>query len=408
MGARLQSWWQKVNKPPLIAGTIAFLVVLIVIVLGYWLKWGWTGFLGKTLWDWLGLLAVLAIPIVVGLGVAWFTTKFNEQQSRTERGIASDNQRQVVLQAYLDKMSELLLKENLSKSKLDDEIRIIARTRTLTVLSGLDSIRKASLLRFLQESGLIRRSAASSVLNMEGADLNQIKSDNTDLHGADLHGTNLSKANLNQANLSNINLSSADLRNANLNQVDLSGADLSRAILSGVDLREANVQGAILREAKLFNSYLSGADLSKADLSFTDLSGANLSDMNRSDANLRKSYLEIDILRRRSRRRSKGVYKIVWFLSYSSPSRLRLLLKGGEKGANLNGADLREADLSKAYLGLVNLKGANLSGTKMYLTNLSGADLTYANLSKSHVTEEQLAEAKSLKGATMPDGSIHP
>src|SRR5215471_2268607 len=121
MVARLQSWWQKPNKPPLIAGMIAFLVAVIVIMLGYWLKWGWTGFSTRTLWDWLGLLAVLAIPIVVGLGVALFTTKFNEQQSRTEHEIASDNQRQAVLQAYLDKMSELLLKENLSKSKLDDE-----------------------------------------------------------------------------------------------------------------------------------------------------------------------------------------------------------------------------------------------------------------------------------------------
>jgi uncharacterized protein YjbI with pentapeptide repeats len=38
--------------------------------------------------------------------------------------------------------------------------------------------------------------------------------------------------------------------------------------------------------------------------------------------------------------------------------------------------------------------------------NLSDADLSRANLKGAKVTDEQLA--KSLKGATMPDGSIHP
>ena len=40
----------------------------------------WSGFSGKTLWDWLQLLALLAIPLVVilGLGSLWF----NEQQSQ--------------------------------------------------------------------------------------------------------------------------------------------------------------------------------------------------------------------------------------------------------------------------------------------------------------------------------------
>ena len=40
--------------------------------------------------------------------------------------------------------------------------------------------------------------------------------------------------------------------------------------------------------------------------------------------------------------------------------------------------------------------------------NLSEAILDGANLSKATVTPEQLAKAKSLKGATMPDGSIPP
>ena len=39
--------------------------------------------------------------------------------------------------------------------------------------------------------------------------------------------------------------------------------------------------------------------------------------------------------------------------------------------------------------------------------NLVGADLIYADLSSTKgVTKEQLAQAKSLDGATMPDGEI--
>jgi hypothetical protein len=35
-------------------------------------KWKWLGFSEKTLWDWLQLLAVLAIPLVLALGTLWF------------------------------------------------------------------------------------------------------------------------------------------------------------------------------------------------------------------------------------------------------------------------------------------------------------------------------------------------
>ena len=60
--------------------------------------------------------------------------------------------------------------------------------------------------------------------------------------------------------------------------------------------------------------------------------------------------------------------------------------------------DLSEADLSKA-----NLRRAHLTQAK-----LREADLSGANLLRAKVSDEQLALAKSLKGATMPDGSKHP
>jgi hypothetical protein len=60
--------------------------------------------------------------------------------------------------------------------------------------------------------------------------------------------------------------------------------------------------------------------------------------------------------------------------------------------------DLRDADLSFA-----DLISANLSNTY-----LSYATLTSADLSDAKASKEQLDQANSLEGATMPNGSIHP
>ena len=91
-------------------------------------------------------------------------------------------------------------------------------------------------------------------------------------------------------------------------------------------------------------------------------------------------------------------------------------------GANLSGADLWGADLSgnlssailiRAILIRADLSEAFLSEATLSNANQNGADLSDANLRGANlrgaiVTQEQLAKAKSLQGATMPDGSKHP
>jgi hypothetical protein len=76
--------------------------------------------------------------------------------------------------------------------------------------------------------------------------------------------------------------------------------------------------------------------------------------------------------------------------------------------ANLGGADLREVDLYNANLSGAALEGANLEGANLYEVNFSGANLEGATLVGAKVVPEQLAQAKSLKGAIMPDGTVHP
>ncbi len=125
MTARLHSWWQKIKKYPVAAVSITVAIALVALVLlgGYQFHWDWTGFngsntSGKTLWDWLQLLF---IPIVLTLGAIWYTARQNHDLQ-----ITLDNQREAMLQTYLDKMSELLLHENLRKATRGDDVAIIA------------------------------------------------------------------------------------------------------------------------------------------------------------------------------------------------------------------------------------------------------------------------------------------
>lgn len=328
---RLRFWWQKIRQHPtktivIMVTSLSGIALIMVIILGYWLNWDWTGFNSgeskititttskgtmtaiesqptKHLWDWLQPLGILAIPVVVGVGTVWFTTK----QSQVSDAENKDNQQETALQTYIDNMSELLLHEKLRSSAKEDEVQKIARVRTLTVLRGLDAARKASVLQFLLEAGLIDKNRC--IIDLSEAQLLEANLFKANLRGADLHETNLSGANLSYSNLLYINLRGADLTSAKLSETNLRGANL----------READLHEADLTSAKLFGAKLFGAKLSEANLRRADLREANLS------------------------------------------------------GADLVGADLREANLSRAI-----------------------------------VTTEQLERAKSLKGTTMPDESIHP
>jgi hypothetical protein len=70
---RFEDRWRAVG----LAGLAVFVVV---VVGGYALDWGWTGFHGNTLWDWLRLLLV---PFVLPATLAWFSARAeSERESR--------------------------------------------------------------------------------------------------------------------------------------------------------------------------------------------------------------------------------------------------------------------------------------------------------------------------------------
>ncbi len=310
------AWWQRIKRHPVATVFISLSALLVLLVLlGYIFNWGWAGLgtyipptknsnfqRGKTLWDWMQLLF---IPVALAVAGFWFNHRerdIEQQRVEADREISYDNQREATLKEYIDKLSELLLHENLCKSEPESEVRKVVRIRTLTVLPRLDSRRKRSVLQFLYEASLINRN--NPIVDLQGADFTDAFMDHIDLHGAMLY---------------KVNLSGARLWDANLCEADLSDASL------GVNYKILSVD----KDGE--------PDDMKAD----------------------QTYLG---------------------------------------GANLSGAILRNTDLHGAYLNRANLSKAVLDG----------ADLSQANLRGTKVSLEQLATAKSLKGATMPDGSIHP
>jgi hypothetical protein len=169
----------------------------------------------KTLWDWLNLLGVLAIPVIVGLGVAWYTA----QQGKVSKREKTANQREIALQAYIDKMSELLLETGLGKSSPKDEVRTIARMRTITLLFQLDARRIGYVFTFLQEAGWMSSEADSNIVSLRGADLSR-----ANLSGADLSGADLAMGNFKGGEPGIVNLSGANLKGAIPGVLTLDGA----------------------------------------------------------------------------------------------------------------------------------------------------------------------------------------
>jgi uncharacterized protein YjbI with pentapeptide repeats len=254
-----------------------------------------------TVRNWLELLVVPLVLLGIGLLFQIQQSEVEERRLEAAQHIEEQRAQDEALQTYLEQMGQMLLDKDrpLRQSKEGDEVQLLARARTVTILRRLNSARNRDILQFLREARLVPSNRYD-----------------TQEHIVRLDASNLSEANL---------------KGANLDSFSLQGTDLS-----GADLRDAYLAWSFLHKAKLNGANLRGANLHGDP----DLSG----------------------------------------------------------DADLSDADLSDANLSEADLSYDNLSNANLQGA-----NLTDAVLRGANLSNAKVTSEQLAEAKSLEGATMPD-----
>lgn len=208
-----------------------------------------TGFSDKTLWDWLNLIAFLLVPLMIGV----FTISLNIQQNelsqrqhdsdqriavdnrRNDLQIADEQQKEAVLVNYQKDISDLLLIYKLRSSKGGDEVREVARTKTITALRRLDPLRKGFLIQFLYEAQLI--TGQSPIISLRDADLSDISlGSNIKNNRPSVYAVPVGESN--HCHLRGINWDSADLKDAYLRNADLSNASVVEAYLGGADLRD--------------------------------------------------------------------------------------------------------------------------------------------------------------------------
>ena len=280
------------NKTKIIWTSVIVLVLVALFVFGVWhYGWGWTGFYGyptetqtttsgnittvknrtldKTLWDWMQLLIIPAVlaggAILLNRAQRQRELDIAEKERETERQIAKNREEERALQSYLEAMTRLLLEEGLRTSGEVSEVRSIARARTLTILSSLSGERKANILHFLYEAGLIRGlqpiNPIETVVYLDNADLSRVNLSMASLVKADLEGVNLREADLSEADLSGANLEGASLEDVILEDAVLEYVDLWGAVLVGTNLKGANLKGADLRKANLWRAKLDRANL---------------------------------------------------------------------------------------------------------------------------------------------------
>src|SRR5215208_3942798 len=290
-------------------------------------------------------LQLVGISTAIGF-VGWIVAR--RQQERDE-AVALEHAQDEALRAYLDQMSNLMIDQKLGNNheiSIEDSVRKVAQARTIAMLLALDAEHKRRPLKLVYELGLINR--------------------NSDGHESIIE---LRNAGLDHANLSELTLRDANLRGVDLRATDLSGADLSRSDLALADLR--------------------GANLRRADLRGTDLKDANFLpyDAEHPERWSWHKLAQIDNLSEEKLRPGAPTSSTV----------VRISRYRSQTATNLREAILEGARLHNTYLA-----GADLTDA-----DLRDADLSDADLTKAYVTEEQLATCASLKGATMPDGTVH-
>lgn len=245
----------------------------------------WTGFSGKTLWDWFSVF-------LLSLTIAWFgfqqsqtalqvsvsqhvsDQKIAQANHQADQELAADQQRAATLNTYLVDMKDLIFNHGLATSKAGDPIRSLARAETQSTLSQLDGKRKRVVFEFLLYASLIdydQKTDTRAIIAVSRADLSNVDLSSEGGRPIDLAGDNFNNANLSDgffeysflagdtfthANLHDAHLHGTsfiydDLSYANLSNADLTSADLRAASLTGADLSNANLKGAQLTEGAL-------------------------------------------------------------------------------------------------------------------------------------------------------------
>lgn len=323
----------------------------------------------------------------------------------------------VLMEEMMNEVSQLVLKVHSSDNKV--AIRAVEK---------------------LGEQGWLGRGVLARTnlryVHLQRSDLHRANLEKIDFSMADLRWSNLSWANLRGANLSKANLYDANLNMANMERANLIGTNLQGVHkLSESQLRQTNMLvGTIMPDGSIYDGrFQLAGDLESAQAHHVNLDnpieldqfyGVHVS------RPTEKTYDQVTKLMSCTdsqlvRMLRKSDHKVVLRAVYELRRRGRLndsLLEWTSlkyvhlQAANLSSVNFRKADLSMADLQGANLSHANLEGTRLTKANLRGCNLDTAILKDAllnsaiiqgvrNVSDDQLSEASTMRGAMMPDGS---
>ena len=192
--------------------------------------------------DWVGALGQISIAILA-VYVAWAQYVISKDLTIQQNRITQ----QQTIDAYFQGISDLALNDD---GFLEDwpQERAIAEGRTASILSSVDSVGKAKILRFLSQSRLLTPLRRDTFLGRPILDGTGGYAEDRayGVRVIDL-GVMLAVCNLAGQDLRWTDLSEANMVRANLSKCDLVKANLSRTVLY-----EANLIGADLKSTRLF------------------------------------------------------------------------------------------------------------------------------------------------------------
>jgi len=202
----------------------------------------WTGFRGKTVWDWQYLLlGALATTIIATLQI-----QLSALQQQQVQAIEEQRAQDAAVHTYTTQMIDLFTTSNYLDEVQEDETRTLARAHTLAALEEADLPHKKRIMQFLYDARLIQGNTPP-----------------VSLSGADLTGINFSDVDLSKANLSG-----ADMHNSALDATNLSGAYLRGA--KGISNKELehqaySLEGAIMPNGQKYEDWLKDRDKHQQD-----------------------------------------------------------------------------------------------------------------------------------------------
>ncbi|MBF2016928.1 MAG: pentapeptide repeat-containing protein [Rivularia sp. T60_A2020_040] len=209
-----------------------------------------------TLAEWFGALGQILIA-VIAVYIAWrqyiISKDLTIQQNLLTIQQNNITQQQTI-DTYFQGISDLVLDQ---QGFLEDwpQERLLAEGRTAAILSSVDAVGKAKILRFLSRSKLLtplKRDGhlGRAILDGSGGYAEDLVTGvrvidlGVMLAGAKLSGTDLRWTDLSEANLVRVNLSHCDLVKANLCRTILYEANLSSADFNGTQLFYGSLQTA--------------------------------------------------------------------------------------------------------------------------------------------------------------------